>query len=265
MGLLTLVIHFRSDVKTHTLLAELSGMITSQFRESQDLIHCPTLGAKWIWPWHLPTVHGRCQYLGGGNELNVFLFSPWIGRQCFQAQRWKLWQPLCEEVPVIYLNWFTTSRASSQNVNDRGAVPRNSYHGDLAFRMDLRKTGKGWNCVLFHTQYKAGCELTPLHSPDFSSWWFLGPDDLTEKKNGQGGNHLPQKPNQTGFILERTKPLAFQQNHTLGRSFTLAWSKAFTSLPVTPILKGIWSLNHLKPSLLIHTENTGLWNQYNYF
>lgn len=45
-GLLTPVIHFRNDVKKLTLLAELSRMITSQFWESQGLIHGPTLGAQ---------------------------------------------------------------------------------------------------------------------------------------------------------------------------------------------------------------------------
>lgn len=69
-------------------------------------------------------------------------------------------------------------------MNDRGAAPRNSYHGNLALRMDLGTIGKERNCMLLHMWYKAGCEFMPLHPPDFRSYQFWQPDDLTEKRNG---------------------------------------------------------------------------------
>lgn len=72
-----------------------------------------------------------------------------------------------------------------------GDAPRNFYHGDPALRMDVGTTGKEWKRMLCHTWHKAGCEFISLHSSDFRSYQFLGPDDLTEKNNGQGRKHLP--------------------------------------------------------------------------
>jgi hypothetical protein len=170
MGLLLLVIDFRNDVKKHTLLAEPSRMITSQFRESQDLIHCPMLRAKWIWPWHLTTVHRQCHYLGEGNELNVFLFLPEHWGDGFRLCSEKFWQLLCKEVPVTYLNWLTTNNWCSQFLS--WGIWKNGF-GNNWLRM---KT------VLFHVWYKVGCEFIWLHSSYFSSWQFLGADDLTQER-----------------------------------------------------------------------------------
>lgn len=138
-GLLTPVIHFRNDVKKLTPLAELSRMLTSQFWESQGLIHCPTLGAQWTWPWHLPAVRGQCQYVCGGNESSIFLSFLSSGArlsvpavQAHTAAR--------DGGSATYFLWFGRSEVFCWKTNDRGATGC-TYCRNLALRLDLGTTG----------------------------------------------------------------------------------------------------------------------------
>lgn len=111
-GLLMPVIHFRNDVKKHTLLAELSSMITSQFWESQGLIHCLMLGAQWTWPWHLPAVYRQYQYFCWGSESSIFLSFLNSGAMLSRPAE-HTYTAAQDRGSATYFNWFRGSRIFS--------------------------------------------------------------------------------------------------------------------------------------------------------
>lgn len=109
--LLTPVIHFGNDVKKHTLLAELKSIITSQFWESQGLIHCLTLGAQWTWPWHQPAGYRQCQYFCEGSESSSFLSYLNSGAMLScPAVHTHTYTAAQDPGSATYFNWFGGSR-----------------------------------------------------------------------------------------------------------------------------------------------------------
>lgn len=109
-GLLTPVTHFRNNVKKHTLLAELSSMITSQFWESQGLAHCLMLGAQWTWPWNLPAVWKPCHYCGS-NSSSICLSCLNSGAMLScPAEHTYTYMASQNRGSATYFNWFGGSR-----------------------------------------------------------------------------------------------------------------------------------------------------------